>query len=287
MTETTDSETVEGRGSDVPPLRNKTVDRRFGWLDLRPLGLISLAIAAVWCVSIAAGTWKSVKIKPELRTIKVVGSAKKRIISDLIEWSATIEARSPDRTAAYKELRADREKAIAFLTSQGIKPAQIYPQSTTFEEQYKTETDYKVLPGLKEPVPVEKRTFQGFITREVILVRSADVSTVERASREITSLLEQGITVTSSPPSYFYTKLADLKVEMLAEAARDARARADNILKSTGGAAIKRLRKTTMGVINVNPANSTETSYEGNNDRSSLDKDIITIVHAEFELEDS
>ena len=39
-----------------------------------------------------------------------------------------------------------------------------------------------------------------------------------------------------------------------------------------------------MGIININPANSTQTSDEGNNDASSLEKDIITIVHAEFEV---
>ena len=46
-------------------------------------------------------------------------------------------------------------------------------------------------------------------------------------------------------------------------------ARADNILKNTGGAGIKRLLDTSMGIININPANSTETSHEGNNDTSS------------------
>jgi hypothetical protein len=37
-----------------------------------------------------------------------------------------------------------------------------------------------------------------------------------------------------------------------------------------------------MGIININPANSTETSTEGNNDTSSYEKDIITIVRAEY-----
>ena len=40
-----------------------------------------------------------------------------------------------------------------------------------------------------------------------------------------------------------------------------------------------------MGIININSASSTETSHEGNTDRTSLDKDIITIVHATFKLE--
>ena len=40
-----------------------------------------------------------------------------------------------------------------------------------------------------------------------------------------------------------------------------------------------------MGIININPANSTETSEQGNNDKTSLEKDIITIIHADYELD--
>ena len=102
---------------------------------------------------------------------------------------------------------------------------------------------------------------------------------------QLTSLLEQGVSITSDAPRYFYTRLGELKVEMLAAAGKDARARAENIIKSAGGAEIGKLTVADMGIININPANSTQTSEEGNNDTSSLDKDIITIVHAEFELE--
>lgn len=255
------------------------------WLDLRPLGLIALAAAAVWCTTIVMDTYHSVKIKPEKRTIKVVGSAKKRIASDLIEWEATLEARAPDRTTAYKTLREHREKTVAFLQAAGIKAAEIQPQSASFEEEFTVTEEFKVFPGAKEATRIEKKTPKGFVTREAILVRSADVQVVEKASREVTSLLEQGVSITSGEPSYYYTRLGELKVEMLAAAGKDCRARADNILKNTGGAGIKRLLDTSMGIININPANSTETSHEGNNDTSSYEKDIITIVRAEFELE--
>lgn len=264
----------------VPP------DRSIVFAIAKPMGLIAIAVAAVWCVSLATDTYRAIKIKPEVRTIKVVGSAKKRITSDLIEWSAVLEARAPDRTAAYKLMREHREKAVAFIASQGVKASEIQPQSTTFEEEFNVESELKMLQGAKEPVKVEKKTFKGYVTREVISVHSADIAAVEKASREITSLLEQGVSVTSNAPLYFYTKLGELKVEQLAAAGRDVRLRADNILKSAGGASIKRLRKTNMGIININPANSTETSNEGNNDTSSFEKDIITIVHAEFELTD-
>ena len=71
---------------------------------------------------------------------------------------------------------------------------------------------------------------------------------------------------------------------LLAEAAKDARTRAENMVHSAGGATIHNLRSADMGIININPANSSDTSAEGNNDTTSLEKDIITIVHVSYEL---
>lgn len=254
------------------------------WPDLRPLGIVALAAGMVWSTAIAAGTWKSVRAKPEARTIRITGSAKKRIVSDLIQWSCVVEANAPDRTAAYKQLHDEADQAVAYLKSQGIPDAEIEPQSVTFQERWDTQEEIKVLPGTNVPTRTEKRIFKGFETREAIIVRSHDVARVEKASREVTSLLERGVSISSEPPQYFYTKLGALKIEMLAAAAKDARARAENILQSAGGAKIGKLVNADMGIININPANSTDTSGEGNYDKSSLEKDIITIVHATFEL---
>jgi hypothetical protein len=256
------------------------------WPDLRPVGVVALAVALVWSVSIAAGTYKSIKVKPVQRTLRVTGSAKKRIVSDLIVWDAVLEAHAPDRTTAYKQLHEDREKTVAFLVAQGIKAEEIQPSSTTFEEEFDIKSEFKVIAGATAPTKIDTKIPKGFVTRETIYIHSTDVQRVEKASREVTSLLEQGVSITSGEPAYYYTRLGELKVEMLAAAGKDARARADNILKSTGGAAIDKLISADMGIININPANSTRTSEDGNNDTSSYEKDIITIVHADFALQD-
>lgn len=253
--------------------------------DLRPIGLVALAAGMVWSTAIAAGTWREVRTRPDKHTIRVTGSAKKRIVSDLIEWQANIDAHADDRISAYKNLREARDKAVAFLKSQGIKDDEIQPQSTSMQEQFEELVDVKVLPGTSVPVRTEKKISRGFSATESIQVRSTDVARIERASREITSLLEQGVSVTSEEPRYFYTRLGELKVEQLAAAGKDARVRAENILRSAGATTLGKLIVADMGIININPANSTETSEEGNNDTSSLEKDIITIVHAEFEVD--
>lgn len=236
-------------------------------------------IALVVATYVAASTWERVRTRPPERTIQVTGSAKKRIVSDQIAWSAEVAVVAMDRTAAYRELAAHAKAVLAYLASHGVPDAEVRVGAVTVHEVWDAET---VGSG---PDRIQRRVFRGFRLSQAVNVGSRDVERVERVSRGVTELLEQGVPVSSSEPSYFYTRLGDLKIEMLAEAARDARTRAENILEKAGGARIARLRYADMGVINVNPANSTETSWEGNNDTTSLEKDIITIVHVTFELE--
>lgn len=241
-------------------------------------GLLALAIALVCSTSIASTSWRAVKEKPFQRTISVTGSAKKRITSDLIHWSATVEVKEGERASAFKTLHQQVETTQTFLRAKGIKAADILPQSVTFELMYETEVH------VVDKERVEKRVPVGWFVQQAIEIRSNDVARVEIASREVTSLLEQGIGIRSGEPAYYYTKLGELKVEMLAAAAHDARTRAENIVKSAGGASIGDLVDADMGVININPANSSTTSWEGNNDTTSLEKDILTIVHTKFAL---
>lgn len=248
-------------------------------MDLRPFGLLGVATAMVLATYIASSTWERVRVRPVTRTIEVTGSAKKRIVSDLIEWSAHVEAEAKDRTDAYKILHDHATRAEAYLVEHGVPRAEISLSSASVNPT--TETEYV---GTGEN-RIERQVLKGYSASQTITVRSNDVALVEKTSREITELLEQGITLSSNDPSYFYTKLGDVKIEMLAEASKDARTRAENIVASAGGAQLGKLRVADMGVINVNPANSTQGSWDGNNDTTSLDKDIITIVHATFELE--
>ena len=217
--------------------------------------------------------------RPPDRTIQVTGSAKKRIVSDLIQWTGTVEVENPtDRVAAYRTLHDQMQKVVAFLRNHGLKPEEIEPTSSSVERMIETE---KV--GHGEDA-VERQVPKGYRASQSVRVRSTNVALVERASREVTELLEQGVSISSQAPAYFYTKLGELKIEMLAEAAKDARTRAENMVQSAGGATIYNLRSADMGIININPANSSETSAEGNNDTTALEKDIITIVHVSYAL---
>jgi uncharacterized protein len=242
------------------------------------IGLIIIALALLGSTFLAARAWVQVKTRT-VRTIDVTGSAKRRIFSDLIQWTSTLSSEiEADRAVAYRNLKRQVDKALDYLKKQGIKDTEFRVSSVQTAEISETEVSGA---GDKR---LEQQVFKGDKMTQRITVSSSDVHKIERISREITGLMETGVPIASSPPDYYYTKLGELKIRMLAEAAKDARMRAEQMLSAAGNVSIGELRRADMGVINVNQPNSTATSWEGNNDTTTLEKDIIAIVHCTFDV---
>ncbi|WNG19119.1 SIMPL domain-containing protein [Cystobacter fuscus] len=239
---------------------------------------IHISVGLIICTLIASVTWAWVRLHRST-TIDVRGSAKRRISSDLVQWAAVVGARDNTRVGAYTTLAKDVERTRQFLESQGVPAEQIRISSADVQELVREET---LQEGSKL---IQKQVFDGWHAQQRIEITSTDVPRIERLAREATQLLEKGITITSESPRYHYTKVSDLKIEMLAEASRDARLRAERMLEAAGGrATVGRVEGISTGVININAANSTETSWEGNYDTSSFEKDLITTVRVLFEV---
>jgi hypothetical protein len=82
---------------------------------------------------------------------------------------------------------------------------------------------------------------------------------------------------------YFYTKLSDLRVELLKEATKNAKERASAIAESTGSI-IGRVRDASQGVFQVTGKNSIEVSDYGSYDTSAIEKKVTALVRASFEV---
>lgn len=248
-------------------------------LDKSPIpGLLIVSLGLVLSTAIAARSWVSVRLHRD-HSIEATGSAKRRIVSDLIEWTGTVTTENADRTTAAKAVKEHMTRTLAYLKKAGVADSEIEVSSVTTNEDI--ETEYK---GSGEN-RIEKKIFKGYKISQTVSIKSKDVPKIDKVSREVTQLIEDGVPITSDTPSFYYTQLGAVKIEMLAEAARDCRQRAERILQYAGGATLGKLRRADMGVININPANSTEISAEGNNDTVSLEKDILTIVHCSFDLD--
>jgi len=123
----------------------------------------------------------------------------------------------------------------------------------------------------------------GYRLSQDVSIESNEVDKIDKLSREATELINEGIEINSLPPEFLYTKIGNLKVEMIGLAAQDAKQRAEQIANSTDNS-IGEVRSSKMGVIQINAKNSTEVSDYGMNNTSSIDKTITVVVNMSFSI---
>jgi hypothetical protein len=112
-------------------------------------------------------------------------------------------------------------------------------------------------------------------------VQSSNVNLIRDVSLDAASLVERGLSVTVNAPEYYYTKLSEIKIDIQADAAKDAMIRGRRIAEATGRN-LGVLTNARMGVLQITPENSNITSDYGVNDVSAIRKEITAVVNANF-----
>jgi len=102
-----------------------------------------------------------------------------------------------------------------------------------------------------------QQIFTGFAVNQNVNIQSKDVNKIGEISRQSSELINSGMEFYSSPLDHYYTKLAELKIQMIAEATKDASARvksiAENVAVNLGS-----LKKSDVGVFQITGKNSLE-----------------------------
>ncbi|AOS43684.1 hypothetical protein Verru16b_00737 [Lacunisphaera limnophila] len=231
---------------------------------------LALAAGLVFTALVLANAWTRIA---ESQVIHVTGSARKNVRSDLVVWRASYAVEAPTLLEAQQRLRADHDKVSAFFAQREIKGFAASPihirELTARQRQDDDDTVTSVRVGYRLTQSIE--------------VHSADVELLPRLAGESGELLQQDVAFMSGEFEFIYTKAGEAKVEMMAEATKDARSRAEQIA-TQGGRRIKELRDAKMGVVQINPLYSSATSWEGNNDTSALEKTIIATVTTTFAM---
>jgi hypothetical protein len=234
-------------------------------------GLALIAIAIVLFGWLTAGGLKSIKRASDM--ISVTGSAKRAIGSDLIVWRASYSSQRPALKDAYEDVEQNQKLVRDYLKRNAVPEPEVkFNAVSTGEVQEYTNSG----------MPSGRIT--GYTCTQTFEVRSARVKEVADLANRAPELIKDGINLNSWAPEYLYTKLADLRIEMLGEATADARQRAERIAESAG-CKIGALRSARMGVFQVTARNSTDVSDYGYYDTSSLDKDITSVVTLSFAVE--
>ena len=233
-----------------------------------------MASGLVVSTTLLTRTWLKVA---DAESITVTGSARRNVSSDLIVWQASITVENPTLLGAQGLLA--RQEAITrdFLVSQGITNAQFQPIAI---QRIQVRSGKQSNEGDGDSESPNTR----FRLSRTIEVRSSGIDTVLAMDARASQLVNQGIEFTAAAPQFIWTKAGEAKIEMLADAARDARARAEQIV-SQGGRSIARMRSAKMGVFQITPLYSTQNAWDGMNDTTSREKTVTAVVNASYALQ--
>jgi uncharacterized protein len=234
-----------------------------------------IALTAIICFWTLGNAYKY-KFKTA-ETISVTGLAEKDFVSDQIVWTGNYSRKMMDLKSAYSLLKEDEGKIRTYLKEKGIAENEMVFSAVTIDKDFEQKMD-----ATGKQIGSE---FTGYNLKQDVTVDSKNIEKVEKISREVTELIQSGIEFNSSSPSYYYTKLSELKLDLLAKASADAKQRAETIAKNSGSS-LGKIKKATMGVFQITGKNSNENySYGGVFNTSSKNKTASITTKIDYAVE--
>lgn len=208
--------------------------------------------------------------------IQVTGLGKADFTADFIVWEGEFRATAINLKQAYLVLNSDKELIRDYLSSKGVAAKDVVFNAVKTEQitrsTYTSEGHYS------------GDVFVGYQLVQSVQIRSEEVNKVELISREITELLNSGVKFYSEAPRYYYTRLADLKIEMISKATEDARVRAEQIAQFSGGQ-LGEVVSAKMGVFQITGKYSKEDySWGGTLNTSSKEKTASITMKLEYKV---
>lgn len=234
-----------------------------------------IALAIIAGVFVLGNAYKY-KFKTN-ETISVTGLAETNFVSDQIVWTGNYSRKTMDLRSAYSQLKEDEKKIRGYLKNKGVGDNEMVFSAVSIDKEFSSRYD--------DNGRMTGSEFTGYNLRQTVTVDSKDIEKVEKISREVTELIESGIEFNSSSPSYYYTKLSELKIDLLAKASADAKTRAETIAKNSGSS-LGSIKKATMGVFQITGQNSDEDySYGGAFNTSSKNKTASITIRIDYAVD--
>jgi len=236
-----------------------------------------LGVCAIVCTYLGVNGFVKYKETAKSDGVSATGSASVDFESDLIVWRGNFSSEAATTTDAYAKIKKDAETIKGYLINSGVGEDEIVFSSVNIWQntipQYSENGDY--IGDIKG----------DYCLSQDVEVTSNDVEKIEQISRDISALIESGVNFTSYTPEYYYTKLDDLKLELIDKATANAKERIDIITAGTG-AQTGELLTANLGVFQITAQNSAEDaySYGGTFNTSSKNKTATITVKLNYSV---
>lgn len=209
------------------------------------------------------------KSKVALNTAEVKGLAERRVEADTAYWSIqyTVSGRhKADIPYLYQSSEADQQKIIALLKESGFSDNEIKPGIINYFKQEFRDHSQRLVE--------EKHALVGGID-----VETHQVALVSSVRAKLNRLIAEGLDIQNNPPAYHFTKLNEIKPDMLKEATTNARIAADEFA-TNAGVEVGGIRSARQGGFVIRDIG------ENFGDTKKIEKDVRVVTNITFFLTD-
>lgn len=166
------------------------------------------------------------------RTVTVRGLAEREVTADLATWTIAYSATAPDLASAQAGVDRDTQEIKSFFKELGFPTDALQPTGVNVSS-------------------MNDRGVVSFTVRQRMALRTTDIKRAEQAVRRQFDLVKRGVMLEDgSGMSYTYTKLNEIKPQMVAEATKDARAAAEQFAHDSGSS-VGGIKDATQGYFEI------------------------------------
>jgi len=233
--------------------------------------IIYFAIILGVCLIISAliGSLTFYIVRSPEDTLSVTGSVRERVTSDIAKWTSNFSRTVPaeDLRSGYEMMQDDLSLVLNFFEDNGFTEEDILISPIFMEQLY-----------LYDPNAPKENAL-----RQTVEIQSTDVDKITFMAKNNQELIDQGVIFATQSLEYYYSKLAELRINLIPDAINDAKLRAQKIAEGSGKT-IGVIKSANLGVVQLLPVNSTEVSDWGTYDTTTIEKEVMIPVTVIFTL---
>lgn len=206
------------------------------------------------------------------RSVTMKGLAQTDVKADLALWSIAYTETGNDLSILQDEMDSKGRAVADFLKKYGLKDGEI--------ELHKVQVQDLMAQSYRQNNVGQYR----YILTQTYLVRTNNIDQINEASKNLGTLIRQGVVFSqnsSTSPTYLYTKLNDLKPEMIARATKNARLGAKEFADNSGQK-VGKIKNASQGVFQILPRDQSYAVPEA----QQINKTVRVVSTIQFYLED-
>ena len=177
------------------------------------------------------------------RVVTVKGLSEREMPADKVTWPLVFKELGNDPAEIYRSIERKNEVLVSFLQEQGLSTEEVMVNAPDIKDRFADSWS-------------QEQITNRYVATSVIIVTSSKVELVRSIMQKQAQLMKMGIALITedygkNTVKYEFTRLNDIKPEMVEESTKNARATAEKFAEDSDSE-LGKIRRATQGQFSIN-----------------------------------